>query len=102
MKPDRLHVHQLVMRSLEIFVLGRNRRDLANPITTVILAPFVMTPVAAGVVFWNKPLAALLSFVILLALFFSSYIFFVKFIRRIPHVREGSINGQISVSGPDG
>lgn len=86
MKPDRLHVHQMVMRSLEIFVLGRNRRNMSNPLATVILAPFVMIPVAAGVVFWNKPMAAFFSFVILMAFFFASYIAFMKLTHRLGRV----------------
>lgn len=86
MRPDRLHVHQLVMRSLEIFVLGRNRREISNPLTSVILAPFVVLPVATGVLFWNKPLAALCSFLVLIVLFFTSYIAFMKLSRRFGRV----------------
>ena len=34
-QPDRLHFHQLVLRFFEIGFLGRNRRYLANPISTI-------------------------------------------------------------------
>ncbi|SHF37224.1 UDP-N-acetylmuramyl pentapeptide phosphotransferase/UDP-N-acetylglucosamine-1-phosphate transferase [Ruegeria intermedia] len=59
---DRLHFHQLVLRGLEIFFLGRDKRTTANPLATSVLLPFIAAPVAAGVTFWNEPV---LSFVAL-------------------------------------
>jgi UDP-N-acetylmuramyl pentapeptide phosphotransferase/UDP-N-acetylglucosamine-1-phosphate transferase len=81
MQPDRLHIHQMVMRTLEISVLGRQRRHYANPITTVILTPFVVFPVFLGVMLWDKPLAAFLSFVGLIALVFLGYFTMVRLVR---------------------
>lgn len=72
-KPDRLHVHQLVMRVLEIYILGRGRRDLANPLTTLVLAPFVTAPAIAGVLFWNDPKAAFVSVILFSGAFTLSY-----------------------------
>jgi UDP-GlcNAc:undecaprenyl-phosphate/decaprenyl-phosphate GlcNAc-1-phosphate transferase len=57
MAPDRLHVHQLVMRVLE---LRGFRRSVANPLTTVILIPFITLPAMLGVVLWDRPLLAFL------------------------------------------
>ncbi|MCH8467904.1 MAG: glycosyltransferase [Roseinatronobacter sp.] len=62
MAPDRLHVHQLVMRALE---LCGCRRSVANPLTTLILMPFIVVPASLGVVFWDEPLRAFLSVVFL-------------------------------------
>jgi len=73
MAPDRLHAHQLVMRSLEILILGRGRRNLANPLTTIVLAPFVAAPPLAGVLLWNNPLLAFVFAVGFLGLFWGSY-----------------------------
>jgi UDP-N-acetylmuramyl pentapeptide phosphotransferase/UDP-N-acetylglucosamine-1-phosphate transferase len=73
MAPDRLHVHQMVMRGLEICVLGRGRRDIANPLTTLLLAPFVMAPPVAGVLLWDQALYSFVAFVAFLLLFFGSY-----------------------------
>ena len=73
MAPDRLHAHQLVMRSLEILILGRGRRRLANPLTTIVLAPFVAAPPLAGVLLWNNPLLAFVFAVGFLGLFWASY-----------------------------
>jgi UDP-N-acetylmuramyl pentapeptide phosphotransferase/UDP-N-acetylglucosamine-1-phosphate transferase len=74
MAPDRLHVHQLVMRALEIYVFGRDRRSIANPLSTLLLAPFVIAPPIAGVMFWNQPIMAFLSVLGFAALFFLSYV----------------------------
>lgn len=74
MAPDRLHIHQLVMRALEIHVLGRGRRQIANPLTTVILAPFVIAPPTVGVLLWDNNQGAFLAVVTFAGLFFGSYI----------------------------
>lgn len=83
MAPDRLHVHQLVMRALEIYVLGRGRRRIANPLSTLILAPFVIVPPAAGVMFWNQSGSAFLALVCLLGLFFGVYAAAFPVLRRL-------------------
>ncbi|MDP2737521.1 MAG: glycosyltransferase [Pseudorhodobacter sp.] len=80
--PDRLHVHQMVMRALEICVLGRKRRDIANPLSTLVLAPFVIAPPIAGVIFWNQATMAFLSVIVLGTLFFASYAVAPVLIRR--------------------
>lgn len=71
--PDRLHVHQMMMRALEICVLGRNRRQLANPLTTLVIAPFVCAPPVAGVLFWNQNGMAFYALLVFSVLFFCSY-----------------------------
>ena len=81
-QPDRLHVHQMVMRALEICVLGRNRRHIANPLTTLVLAPFVLAPPIAGVLLWNQNLNAFLAVLGFGVLFFSSYAAIPGLIRR--------------------
>ena len=82
MHPDRLHFHQLVMRTLEISWMGRQRRHLSNPLTTVILSPFVIAPQIAGVLLWDANAAAFLAVIVFLALFFSSYRLLMNFTRR--------------------
>lgn len=82
MLPDRLHFHQLVMRGLEISVLGRGRRHLSNPLTTLILSPFVIAPQLAGVLLWNSNRIAFFGVLAFLAAFFVSYAALFKVIRR--------------------
>ena len=71
--PDRLHLHRMVMRALEICILGRNRRQIANPLTTLVLSPFVVAPPIAGVLLWNQNQNAFLAVVVFGGLFFASY-----------------------------
>lgn len=82
MLPDRLHVHQLVMRTLEISVLGRDARSRANPLTTVVLAPFVILPVAVGLLLWDQPMASMAAFFGLIAMYFGGYFLFVRLVRN--------------------
>lgn len=71
--PDRLHVHQMMMRTLEICVLGRKRRHIANPLTTLILSPFVCAPPLVGVLLWNQNALAFIAFVAFSILFVGTY-----------------------------
>ncbi len=82
MMPDRLHSHQLVMRGIEICFVGRGRRHIANPLTTLLLVPFVVTPQIVAVLLWDNNLAAFLAVLfflyILLGSLASCSIFFLK------------------------
>ncbi|RME15056.1 MAG: hypothetical protein D6801_08060 [Alphaproteobacteria bacterium] len=53
--PDRMHLHQKVRRFLELVWIGRGRRHVSNPLTTVAMLPVLVAPVAAGVWSWNRP-----------------------------------------------
>lgn len=57
-EPDRMHLHQKLRRGLEIVFVGRHRRDLSNPLTTLILAPLIAVPVLTGVALAENALAA--------------------------------------------
>jgi UDP-N-acetylmuramyl pentapeptide phosphotransferase/UDP-N-acetylglucosamine-1-phosphate transferase len=83
MMPDRLHVHQLVMRGIEIIWLGKGRRHISNPLTTIILAPFVIAPPVAGVLLWDRPGAALVAALICAAVFVGGYSAAVPILRRL-------------------
>ena len=98
MAPDRLHVHQMVMRALEICILGRRNRRIANPLTTLVLAPFVMAPPLVGIIFWNQTVIAFTAVIAFGILFFASYAAAPLIIRRFrrdvaPKVRE-SLNAR--------
>ena len=60
-RPDRLHFHQLAMRFLEIRFLGRDRREIANPVATLILTPLISAPQVMGVLFWDNFKASVVS-----------------------------------------
>ena len=72
-QPDRLHFHQLVMRAVEIVLLGRNKRKLANPLATTLTIPFVISPMIAGVLFAYDPRNAAIACVFFGGVFFVTY-----------------------------
>jgi UDP-GlcNAc:undecaprenyl-phosphate GlcNAc-1-phosphate transferase len=80
--PDRLHVHQIMMRGIEICVLGQNRRQISNPLTTLALAPLVIAPPIVGVLLWNQNWNAFLALLAFGLLLFVSYAAAPSLIRR--------------------
>jgi UDP-GlcNAc:undecaprenyl-phosphate GlcNAc-1-phosphate transferase len=81
-RPDRLHFHQLVMRFLEIRILGRNSRTRSNPIATLVLMPLIAAPQIVGVIFITDHLYAVFAVLIFSALFFGSYVFGMELAKR--------------------
>jgi len=81
-QPDQLHYHQLVMRAIEIVWLGRNRRQIANPLATLIMIPLISMPVLTGVLLWNRPLMSFLAVLIYSALFVGSYYIKIDFFQH--------------------
>jgi hypothetical protein len=45
------------MRGIEIGLVGRGRRHLANVLTTAMLLPLIGMPILTGVWLWNKSAA---------------------------------------------
>ncbi len=60
-QPDRLHFHQLIMRGVEIGLLGRKKRRIANPLATLFTLPFIFAPMIAGVMFALDHRAAVMA-----------------------------------------
>ena len=50
-RPDYLHLHHVIMRSLVIVSDGSISKQLANPLATAIILPMAAVPVLLGVVF---------------------------------------------------
>lgn len=88
-EPDRLHHHQLTMRGIEIIILGRRKRQLANPLATLIMLPMIAAPAVAGSLLWNRPLAAFIALVFFAGAFVGTYKFGLYFVakRGRPSVR---------------
>ena len=72
-QPDRLHFHQFAMRAVEIVLLGRNNRKLANPLATILTLPFVILPMITGVFFAYDPSKAAIACVFFGVTFFVTY-----------------------------
>ena len=73
-QPDRLHFHQLVMRGIEILFLGRNRRIIANPLATILMFPFLVSPICTGVILAKESHNAALAVLTFSILFAGTYL----------------------------
>ena len=81
-RPDRLHFHQLTMRFLEIRFLGRDRREIANPVATLTLIPLISAPQVLGVLFWYDFKPSVLSAVGMGLLFTLTYLVGIALAKR--------------------
>ena len=99
-RPDRLHFHQLVMRFIEIRILGRNSRARSNPIATLVLMPLIAVPQIVGVIFITDHLYAVFAVLIFSALFFGSYVFGMELAkrghRRMPDSIQETFNNSVA------
>ena len=82
-RPDRLHFHQLAMRFLEIRFFGRDRREIANPMATLILIPMISAPQVLGVLFWNDFRASVVSTAGMGLLFIVTYLFGISLAKEV-------------------
>ena len=73
-RPDRLHFHQLAMRFLEIRFFGRDKREIANPVATLVLIPLITTPQILGILFWDNFGASVLCTICVGLLFVVTYL----------------------------
>lgn len=81
LKPDRMHLHQKVRRALDIRFFGYRGRSRSNPLTTLILLPFIVSPVATGVIFWNNPGAAWFALCVYMGAFSLAHALIISFAR---------------------
>lgn len=97
-RPDRMHFHQVMMRSFEILVLGRRDRAISNPIATLILLPLFTAPTLAGIFLWNQNEIAFFATAVFAGLFVASYQVIVLCAKN--RRRSGLINGHPARRGP--
>lgn len=88
--PDRLHFHQIIRRGLEIVWLGPGNRRWSNPIATLVIVPFIATPVAIGVLLHDAPIASWFMFVIFAALYSLVHSRLVPLVRFYRSKRQAS------------
>ena len=62
------------MRFLEIRFFGRERREIANPVATLILVPLISAPQVLGVLFWDNFQASLVSTASMGLIFLTTYL----------------------------
>lgn len=87
-RPDRLHFHQLAMRFLEIRFLGRNRREITNPLATLTLIPLISSPQVLGVLFWDNFKASVWSTLSVGLIFIMTYLVGIALAKR-GHITNG-------------
>lgn len=80
--PDRLHFHQLIMRGIEIIVLGRKRRHISNPLATALMLPFVVTPMFVGVLLAMDRSKATIALFLVATIFVIAYKSFIVLTRK--------------------
>jgi len=89
-KPDRLHFHQVVMRIIEIGLLGRVGRRYANPLATIFVFPFMALPPLLGVLFADNNFVSAMLFCLFIALFAAFYHVLIKLAPRLRRKRTDS------------
>lgn len=72
-QPDKMHLHHKVRRALDLAVFGYNQRAKSNPSTIVVLFPFMVMPITAGVLLKNNPTAAWIAFLAFLLAFAAAH-----------------------------
>ena len=75
--PDRLHFHQVVMRVIQIASSGSIKMSVANPIATIMIAPFFAGPIIVGTLLWDQPVFAALSVLGFAMAFVGTYQFLI-------------------------
>lgn len=81
-RPDRLHFHQLVMRFLEIRFFGRDKRNFANPLATMILIPLISAPQVLGVLFWYDFTSTVWITLCISVLFIATYLLGINWAKK--------------------
>ena len=66
------------MRFLEIRFFGRDRREITNPVATLILIPLISAPQVLGVLFWNDFKVTVYSSILIAVAFVTTYLIGVR------------------------
>ena len=82
-RPDRLHFHQLTLRFLEIRLFGRGSRHIVNPISTVVLVPFIAAPQLIGLIYWNNFKATIQWSCLMALIFMGTYLLGIRTARTL-------------------
>ena len=95
-QPDRLHFHQVVMRVIQISSSGRIKMSVANPLATIIIAPFFAGPIIMGTLLWDNPMIAAMSLLGFAVAFIATYQFLIYFANSRLTGRHVGIYGSVS------
>lgn len=88
--PDYMHAHQVVMRTLEIVWFGTKNRRITNPLSTIVLSPFIAAPPLTAVFVWHSSAWSFFFVCLYAVLFHVSYVQLVAYIQRRGFRRRSS------------
>ena len=81
-KPDLLHFHHLVMRSIELITKSKINRELSNPLATIILGPISCAPACFAALNFDKPKLTFIAVLISTIVFIFSYFATARFMNK--------------------
>ena len=81
-RPDYLHLHHVIMRSLIILSHRRISKRWANPIATAIILPLAAIPVVLGVMYYQNNRLSMVLFFSFTLLFACTHASVIKITRR--------------------
>ena len=80
-RPDRMHFHHLLMRSVMILSNGAVSKEAANPLGSALAIPMIIAAAMLGVTFIDNTPAAMSSVGCLAALYWLTYVVLIKIAR---------------------
>lgn len=83
---DRMHMHHIVLRGIEIAAFGKQRRRVTNPLATAVILPLAGMPMLTGIWLWRDAGDALAAALGFLALYVASYLLAVRLMPRLRRV----------------
>lgn len=84
---DRLHFHQVIMRSCQILSRGRISKKIANPLASSIILPLVALPAIGGVAYGEDPKISFIIVISATIVFSGSYFGLIRIIKN-PYKRK--------------
>lgn len=81
-RPDYMHLHHVIMRSLIIFTNGRLSKAVANPLATAIILPLAALPVLIGVLHSENNTFCMVLFVVFSVFFSVTHAAIIWIMRR--------------------
>lgn len=95
MQADRMHMHHLIMRGLEISLFGRGRRALVNPIASAVLLPIAAVPMLAGALLWQDALGGYIAVITFMVGYVMLYLMLLKLAQVLRRPARASLRTEV-------
>jgi len=93
-QPDRLHFHHLVVRALPLIFNRGKRRIYDNSLATIVILPFLVSPILIGLLFWDHAVQAAIGLVFFIALFIVTYVISMNYFVSLRFRKSNSAASQ--------